>query len=116
MKIIFPGHIYDLDNIDGNGTQRLHFVYRRNDAGELLPIEAHREGIQTQELLRVAIDRTLYLNAEQAWHENVDIVNHLRDALRLYDLRAAHSSLNKLGMPELASHCLICGHIFCLGH
>ena len=113
MKIIIPGHVYELQNVDGDGTQILKFVQRRDHNGELLPVENRVEGLQTQEVLRCLIDRTLYLNAEQAWHENIIAVNHMRGALRVYEVRAAHRHLDKLGMPERAPYCKHCGHIFC---
>lgn len=101
MKIIDPGHRYVVENIDGNGTQIIQFVKRRGTNGGLLPNVEMVEGIQSQELLRVLIDRTIYLHKEQAWHENVDVINHLRDALRLYEIRAAHRLIEKTSMPEL---------------
>lgn len=113
MKVIVPGHLYELKNLDGDGVQHLQFVQRRDHNAELLPVEFRKEGVVTQEVLRVLIDRTMYLHNEQAWHENVDALNHLRDCLRLYELRAAHRNLQKLGMPERAPHCKTCGHLFC---
>lgn len=113
MRILDPGHTYEVQNVDGSGVQIIQFVKRRGPDGELLAEHQRREGIQTQELLRVAINRSIFLNGEQCWHENVDAVNHLRDALRLYESRAAHRALDKLAMPELASACSICHHIFC---
>lgn len=113
MRIIEAGHLYEVENVDGDGTQRIQFVHRRDDAGELLPEKYRKEGIQSQELLRVLIDRTIYLHAEQAWHENVKIINHLRDALRLYESRAAHRAIDKLAMPERHVGCDTCGHLLC---
>lgn len=116
MKVLDPGHLYEVENVGGMGTQKIQFVRRRGWDAELLPEEDKIDGIQSQELLRVLIDRTLHLHAEQAWHENVDIINHLRDALRLYETRASKRHLEKLGMPERADFCGECGHIFCFGH
>lgn len=113
MKIIDPGHAYEVQNIDGQGTQHIQFVKRRGHDAELLPEDDQVEGIQSQELLRVLIDRTLYLHAEQPWQENVKIVHHLRDALRLYESRAARRHIEKLSMPERHPVCASCGHITC---
>lgn len=113
MKIIQPGHVYDVENIDGPGTQRIQFTERRGWDAELLPEDKRTPGIQSQELLRVLIDRTIYLHAEQAWHENVDIINHLRAALTLYESRAAHRHLEKLSMIERHLPCSKCGHLLC---
>lgn len=113
MRVLIPGHKYELQNVDDPSVQVLQFVQRRDERGELLLPSDQVAGLQTQEVLRALIDRTLYLHAEQAWHENVTAVNHLRDCLRMYESRAAHRHLEKLGMPERAPHCLQCGHIFC---
>lgn len=113
MKVIQPGHVYELSNSDGDGKQTLEFVRRRDNDAILLPEQDRREGVQSQEVLRVLIDRTIHLGAEQAWHENIEILNHLRAALKLYEARAAHSSINKLGMSERAQPCIHCGHILC---
>lgn len=113
MKALVPGHVYEVQNIDGDGTQVIRFVYRRDSAAELLPEDLREEGIQSQELLRVLIDRTLYLHAEQPWQENVKIIHHLRDALRLYEARATRRSIEKLSMPERHTTCRTCGHVLC---
>lgn len=116
MRVIDPGHLYEVENVDGDGTQRIQFVKRRGPDAELLPEKDRLEGIQSQELLRVLIDRTFYLHREQPWQENVKILHHLRDALRLYESRAARRHIEKLSMPELADPCGKCGHILCFGH
>lgn len=113
MKVLVPGHVYELENVDGDGVQYLNFVQRRDLNAELLPLPQRREGILTQEVLRVAIDRTIYLHNEDAWHENVIIINKLRDALRMYEARAAHKAITRLQMPERAPRCSSCGHFLC---
>lgn len=115
MKVREPGHVYELRNVDGGGTQLIRFVRRRGENGELLPPEGRAEGILTQELLRVAIDRTLYLYAEAPCDEDTLIVEHLRSALLLYESRAARRTIEKIAKPELADVCDICHHILC-GH
>lgn len=113
MKVIEAGHIYEVQNVDGPGTQRIEFVRRRDDEATMLPQAGRSEGILTQELLRVAIDRTLYLNAEAPCSENVTIVNNLRDCLRLYESRAARRTIDNHPMPERMDVCEICQHALC---
>lgn len=113
MKILDPGHEYEVENIDGSGTQKIQFVKRRDSKAELLPESQREEGIQSQELLRVLIDRTIYLHTEQPWQENVKIVQNLRDCLRLYESRAARRHIEKLSMPERFDTCKECGHLLC---
>lgn len=114
MKVVEPGHVYHLHNVDGDGTQVIRFVRRRDGAGE--PLEQGRHvGILTQELLRVAIDRTLYLYAEAPCDEDTAIVEKLRDCLSLYESRATRRSIERLAKVEEAVTCQKCGHILC-GH
>ena len=113
MIVVEEGHVYDVQNVDGNGTQRIEFVRRRGDEATLLPEKERHEGILTQELLRVCIDRTLYLNAEAPCPENVTIVNNLRECLALYESRAARRTIEKHPMIERMDVCEICQHALC---
>lgn len=113
MRVITPGHVYELTNVDGDGTQVIQFVHRRAEDGRLLPERDRTEGIQSQELLRVLINRTMYLHNEQPWSENVEVVHHLRDALRIYEQRASRAAIEKLPMPERIAVCGDCQHMFC---
>lgn len=112
MRIVEPGHIYEVENVDGDGRQRIVFVRRRGHDGQLLYAGRH-EGILCQELLRVLIDRVRYLNDEDPCVEDVQIIGQLRDALRLFEARAARRTIEKLPMPELADACPICHHLLC---
>lgn len=112
MRVMDSGHIYELENVDGPGSQELRFVRRRDGHGE--PTSSREPGILTQELLRVAIDRTLYLYAEAPCDEDTEILDCLRNALSLYESRAARRTIEKLSKPEEAPRCPVCGHILCL--
>jgi hypothetical protein len=113
MRIVEPGHLYAAENVGGSGEQHIRFVRRRDDHGELLDGSHRSPGILTQELLRVAIDRTLYLYAEAPCDEDTRIIEHLRAALVLYESRAARRSIEKLAKPEEADVCGICHHVLC---
>lgn len=113
MRIIEAGHLYAVENIGGSGEQYIRFVRRRDDHGELLDGTRRTPGILTQELLRVAIDRTLYLYAEAPCDEDTRIVDYLRMALVLYESRAARRTIEQLGKPEEAEVCVVCHHILC---
>lgn len=113
MRVLKEGHVYAMDNVDGDGEQVVSFVLRRDEHGELLPAGEREPGILTQELLRVAIDRTLYLYAEGPCDEDTEIVLALRRALVLYESRAARRNIEKLAQPEEQPLCSICHHIFC---
>jgi hypothetical protein len=111
MRIVEPGHLYLVKNIDGPGEQEIRFVRRRDERALLL--DEFKPGILSQELLRVLIDRTRYLNDEDPCAEDVEIIHKLRDCLRLFEARAARRTIEKLPMPETASACPRCHHILC---
>lgn len=113
MRVREAGHRYEIQNVDGQGRQEIVFVRRRDNAGRPLAKPEGHEGILSQELLRVLIDRTLYLDAEVPCAENVEVVSKLRECLRLYESRAARRTIEKMPMPERSDACLICHHLLC---
>lgn len=60
MKIIDLGHHYILEGVGGGSPQELIFV--KNEGEKYPGTVGHHPGIQTQNLIRVCIDRTEYLN------------------------------------------------------
>lgn len=89
MRVVERGHVYALRTHDGN-EQRLTFVKTLPD-GE----PDNHDGALCQEVLRALIDRVFDLNRQAPAHENIEIVSHLRDSLRLFEERAFRQSLNK---------------------
>jgi hypothetical protein len=80
MKIIEPGHIYELNQLDGSQDQnKLVFVNRE---------DRPHAGTQTQEVLRALIDRTQHCDNCLRWEGNDLIIHHLRMALALHEARA----------------------------
>ena len=119
MKVLDPGHSYRLDNLDGFGTQMLDFVKR---VGEDYPGngELPYSGTNCQEVLRVLIDRCIYLSNQKGCAETTSIIHLLRSALLLFELRAArqhnrHLHLGHLYRIENVETCSTCGHIQCEG-
>ncbi len=85
MKIIVPGHVYDLFQLGSRFLQRLTFVRR---SGGAVVYDTEWPGVQTQEVLRALIDRTKYLDQVLPCLESKDVLWHLRMALFLYEARA----------------------------
>ena len=81
MKVIKKGHVYELDHLDGKEKQTLTFVCREDELGL-------HEGTQTQEVIRVLINRTQHCDRCLRWEGNDLIVQHLRMALALHEARA----------------------------
>lgn len=62
MDIIEPGHVYNLQHLDGCGKTQLIFVARE--------AERKHEGTTNQEVIRALIDRVLYLDQILPWDGN----------------------------------------------
>lgn len=109
MKVLEPGHIYELDCFDAEGTykHRLCFVNRETSS--------KHTGTQTQEVLRaqidalnVLIDRTNHCDACLPWTGNERIIKamseaqrQLRLALLFHEQRAMERKVDKDGWkPE----------------
>lgn len=87
MKVIIPGHLYELDHLDGARKQQLRFVDRGHGADY--------QGTYNQEVLRVLIDRVQFLHVEKPWLLNAEILHHLRMALMLHEARAMIRKVEK---------------------
>lgn len=118
MERIDEGHDYLLASFDGNWPQRLTFMKREGE-GYPFNVGSH-PGTNCQEVLRALIDRVKYLDRQIQCAANVSIIDHLRLALRDFELRAAHRHgrtlpLFELSEIELQPTCAGCGHIGCNG-
>ena len=89
MKIVEPGHVYELHSLDGKRgeVETLRFVNRE-------PGTEH-PGTQTQEVLRALIDRTMHCDNCLRWSGNDRIIYHLRMALALHESRAIERKAEK---------------------
>lgn len=127
MKIIDPGHLYDLESLDhglrdeiGDPTVRLRFVKR---IGEKFPGNdgVGYAGTTSQEVLRALIDRTKYVEAQRSDCTNWQAIRDLRSALVEFEMRAARERddvvsaylIAAMDEPETAPTCSGCGHILC---
>lgn len=95
MKVIEPGHVYQLDTLDGAAPNRLVFVNRE-------PGTEHA-GTQTQEVLRTAIDalsclidRTNHCDGCLRWEGNDRIIKALSEAQRQMRLAILHHEARAL--------------------
>jgi hypothetical protein len=117
MKIIDPGHVYDLQNLDGPSTSTLYFVKREGPGypGNV----GHHEGTNMQEVLRALIDRLKYVNGQAPDNRNALSIAHLRTTLWLLEDRAADRHGRELNVDmlgiELLPTCPKCGHLGCVG-
>lgn len=88
MRVVEPGHIYELNQLDGDGSPLvIKFVNRDGTGG------ATHEGTQTQEVLRmiddlfsVLIDRTNHCDACLRWEGNDRIIKAMSEGQRQANL------------------------------
>ena len=102
MEVVEPGHIYKLNNLKCN--RQIHFQFHKDPDihdGQFL------DGPSCQEVLRMVIDRTKYLDGEQEWDGNQKILMHLRSAIALFESRALLKKIEK-GTLEIENAAL--GH------
>lgn len=127
MKVIDPGHEYELDWLDGKppiersgGVEdgnRLIFVKR---SGNGYPGNVgYHPGTNIQEVLRALIERVKYLDGQIHDERNGAVLANLRGALYLLEDRAAERHGRRLTVQarniEHQPTCNLCGHIECDG-
>lgn len=119
MKVLDPGHKYELASFDGGEPVLLTFV-KRNDPPEMYPgNEDAYPGTQIQEVLRALIARVRYLQGQTPCAETEVCLGLFRQGLFLLESRHArcHEShlvgIRSLEAIELLPVCRTCGHISC---
>lgn len=85
MRIVDPGHVYDMWQLGSRCMQRICFIKR---SGGAVRYAKEWAGVQVQEVLRVLIDRCEYLNGIIWCTETQDAIYHLRMALFAFEARA----------------------------
>ena len=134
MKVIDPGHLYELYQLDQpddgheDDPQILMFVKRVGPEYPGNEGPAHH-GVTTQEVIRVLIDRMIYVNGQKQHELNADVILKLRKCLYLLEVRAAEMRGYELPpwgpfpsegwlMADIENEptCHTCGHIRCDRH
>jgi hypothetical protein len=121
-----PGHSFALRCLSPNPAHKsesqvhLRFIKR---VGDRYPgnVGEGYEGTNCQEVLRALISRSRYLNNQIPCAETEAIINHLRTALLLFEIRAAREHKRVLNLAKLEGiedvpACVVCGHIHCPDH
>ena len=115
MKVIDPGHFYELDGFDGGRQLVLRFMKRIGD-GYPHNVGPPYPGTNCQEVIRALIDRVKYLHMQIPHPQNVVILDSLRGALTAFEERAAERHGRELLFSnpiEDEPSCQVCGHIRC---
>lgn len=119
MKVLDPGHEYELAPLDGNVTQTLTFVKRE---GAHFPGNVgYHSGTTMQEVIRALLDRARYVNNQIPCVETELAIHSLQTALALFEIRAKrvkgqHLMEQSLDDLESAVVCVTCGHVSCTVH
>lgn len=120
MKIVDPGHVYQLACLDGDETESLRFVKRCTPPEKYPGNVGSHAGTTMQEVLRALIDRALYVGGQIPCTETELAVEAMREALWFFEVRAARRHDRALGpRPERIEQeptCATCGHIRCQAH
>lgn len=82
MKVLKPGHQYEVNNSKGEPFGVMPFIDKTDS-------ENHVEGTTTEEVLDVLIDRINTLNNRFPCKENGICLNHLQEARKILDARTA---------------------------
>jgi hypothetical protein len=91
MKILDPGHKYELDQLDHPKyliMDPLELVFVKREGKKYPGNLSHYPGTIIQEVLRACIDRLLYLHKQDPHWVNVVVIDALRGAIKLLEKRA----------------------------
>lgn len=121
MKILDPGHEYELNEFDGYHERGARLIFMKREGPGYPFNEGTHPGTNCQEVIRVLIDRVKYLDRQIAAPENTRIIGHLRSALFEFEFRAARlhgREFSQVAQSEIKNvpTCPGCGHIGCEGN
>lgn len=94
MRVLDPGHKYELDNLLADTKTILQFMKDPSLHGG-----SGYDGPTCQEVLRAMIDRVQVLDAERRWSGNDSIIFHMRMAIAGFEARAILRHVEKDGLP-----------------
>jgi hypothetical protein len=116
VKVLDPGHRYELPHVDGDGTTVLTFVKRD---GEGYPgNQGHHEGVIMQEVLRALIDRATYVDQQIPCVDTEAAIKAMMLACFLLERRAAVRRGRRTPVLDEAVYGVPhkgCGHVGCKG-
>ena len=86
MKVLTPGHRYLLESVEDGESQEIQFIEKKDVGGELITIAA---GTTNEEIIKMLLDRMLYLNEWVYDSYNSEVIVHLTNALNALLARTA---------------------------
>lgn len=94
MKVITPGHKYELDHFENYGlpgcpVQTLQFIEKVPVAEGAKELRTVNDGTTNEEVLRVLIDRLNYLQGKFPCRENALVITKLEESLMWLNKRTS---------------------------
>jgi len=121
MRVVDPGHLYELAILDGPCDHpkyhQLQFVKREGPGypGNV----GHYHGTTMQEVLRALVQRAEYVNKQIPCEETTEVVEYLKVSIWLLEKRAAkrHGRSTDFFVDDAVygKCCDKCGHMGCEG-
>jgi len=95
MKVLTPGHKYELDHfasfgLEGVPVQTLQFIHKEPiDNAVPIAMRTVSDGTTNEEVLRVLIDRLQFLQTQAPCRENAIVLTKLEESLMWLNKRTA---------------------------
>ena len=92
MKVITPGHLYELENFINttHPGQHLQFIHKeRKGPDHNSPLTTLSDGTTTEDVLAVLIDRLQFLQSSVPCRENAIVITKLEESLMWLNKRTA---------------------------
>jgi len=115
MKVYVEGHSYTVENFESDSTQVINFIHKLpakeavergiiEDSADLAPetLVTVTEGTTNEELLKVLINRTQYLQSKFPCRENENAITKMEEALMWFDKRTADRKARNVEGKQLA--------------
>lgn len=118
MKVLDPGHRYELAALDGDAVQTVQFV-KRDFPPERYPGNVGSySGTTMQECLRALIDRAEYVNRQTHSPQTTMAAYYMRVSLYYLEERAARRhglGFEGFSVARIETYpvCPTCGHLVC---
>jgi hypothetical protein len=122
MKVIDPGHMYRLDELDGPSVFGCDLTFVQREGDKYPGNVRSYAGTTLQEVWRVSIDRLRYLDNQKPCWQNKICIWLLQKCIYWLEHRAAlaHNrtplTLKQIEGIENLPNCRKCLHIGCEGH
>jgi hypothetical protein len=118
MKVIDPGHYYELNVLDGDLPLPAYLRFVKREGPGYPGNKGQYPGTTCQEVLRACVDRLEYVNKQQPSHYTQEARSLIKDAIYNLEMRAAERHGRPYPGWDEATHgkcCPKCNHVGCEG-